>query len=56
MSAAGTADPVSEQELEDALEEAINTLPPGQFQQVIDCLVLAGLITETQQEIVVETS
>ena len=55
VSAAGTADPVSEQELKDALEEAIKTLPPGQFQQVIDCLVLAGLITETQ-EIVVETS
>ncbi|MCC2647407.1 MAG: hypothetical protein K0R16_210, partial [Nitrososphaeraceae archaeon] len=56
VAAAGTADPISEQELENALEEAINQLPPGQFQQVIDCLVLAGLITGTQQEIVVETT
>src|SRR5918994_782906 len=54
VAAAGTADPVSEQELEDALEKAINNLPSGQFQQVIDCLVLAGLITP--QEIVVETT
>ena len=37
------------------MDDALKTLPPGQVQQVIDCLVLAGLITETQ-EIVVETS
>src|SRR5918995_4422082 len=56
VAAVGTEDPVSEQDIRDFLEEAIVNLPSGQAQQVIDCLVLAGLITETQQDIVVETT
>jgi hypothetical protein len=54
--AAAGMDPVSEQDIRDLLVDALKNPPPGQVQQVIDCLVPAGLITETQQEIVVETS
>ena len=56
VAAAAGMDPVSEQDIRDLLVDALKNPPPGQVQQVIDCLVLAGLITETQQEIVVETS
>src|SRR5918995_1511082 len=52
----GTADQVTEEDIRILLEAAIENPPPGQVQQVIDCLILAGLITETQREIVVETS
>ena len=48
------ADPVSEQDIRDLLKDALRNETPGQVQQVIDCLVLAGLITEPQ--IVVDTS
>ncbi|MGH9981207.1 MAG: hypothetical protein ACRD6U_06615, partial [Nitrososphaeraceae archaeon] len=56
VAAAAGTDPVSVQDIRDLLVDALENPPPGQVQQVIDCLVLAGLITETQQEIVVETS
>ena len=54
VAAVGTADPVSEQDIRDLLNDALRNETPGQVQQVIDCLVLAGLITEPQ--IVVNTS
>ena len=38
-----TADPVSEQDIRDLLDDALDNAPPGQVQQVIDCLVDAGL-------------
>ena len=43
----GTTDQVSEQDIRDLLNDALDNAPPGEVQQVIDCLVLAGLITET---------
>ena len=49
MAAAAGMDPVSEQDIKDLLVDALNNPPRGQVKQVIDCLVLAGLITETQQ-------
>src|SRR5215203_3092042 len=55
VAAAGTV-PISEQDRRNLLENALESPPPGQIQQVIDCLVLAGLITTTQQEIVVDTT
>ena len=54
VAAVDTADPVSEQDIRDLLNDALRNETPGQVQQVIDCLVLAGLITEPQ--IVVNTS
>ena len=48
VAAIGTVDPVSEQDIRDLLNDALENVPPGQVQQVIDCLVLAGLITEIQ--------
>jgi len=56
VAAAAGMDPVLEQDIRDLLVDALKNPPPGQVQQVIDCLLLAGLITETQQELVVETS
>src|SRR5215207_9975843 len=55
VAAAGTV-PISEQDIRNLLDDALESPPPGQIQQVIDCLVLAGLITTTQQEIVVDTT
>ena len=43
VAAVGTADPVSEQDIRDLLDDALDNAPPGQVQQVIDCLVDAGL-------------
>ena len=48
MAAAGSGDPVSEQDIKDLLKDALDNPPPGQVQQVIDCLVLAGLISNIQ--------
>ncbi|HET9806809.1 MAG TPA: hypothetical protein VFP49_07860, partial [Nitrososphaeraceae archaeon] len=56
VAAAASSDPVSEQDVRNLLDDALESPPPGQVQQVIDCLVLAGLITKTQQEIVVDTT
>src|SRR5215203_4676815 len=55
VAAAGTV-PISEQDIRNLLDDALESPPPGQIQQVIDCLVLAGLITTTQQEIVIDTT
>jgi hypothetical protein len=38
---------VTEQEIRDLLDDALENPPPGQVQQVIDCLLDAGVIIPT---------
>jgi hypothetical protein len=43
----GGPNQVTEQDIRDLLDDALENPPPGQVQQVIDCLLDAGVITET---------
>jgi hypothetical protein len=43
----GGPNQVTEQDIRDLLDDALDNPPPGQVQQVIDCLLDAGVITET---------